>query len=74
MQTLFYYAFAYIASILLSIIVYTLFYFKESNTELNSPTFNKLLMFSVIPVFNVLLMIAMGVIVVAETFENKITK
>lgn len=58
MQTLFYITIAYLVSVLVSLITFNIFSFNNKSNFMIKIDFYRILLFSIVPVFNIFLLLA----------------
>ena len=57
MQTLFYITIAYLVSVLVSLIIFNIFSFNNRSNVMDKDDFYRILLLSIIPVFNIFLLL-----------------
>lgn len=67
MQTLFYITIAYLVSVLVSLITFNIFSFNNKSNFMIKIDFYRILLFSIVPVFNIFLLLAIFAIIIFES-------
>ena len=74
MQTLFYITIAYLVSVLVSLITFNIFSFNNKSNFMIKIDFYRILLFSIVPVFNIFLLLGFFAITVHGSFLKLINK
>ena len=67
MQPLFYITIAYLVSVLVSLITFNIFSFNNKSNFMIKIDFYRILLFSIVPVFNIFLLLAIFAIIIFES-------